>query len=163
MIKLPPGIEIEEIPIEKKYRSITTALVKRIKHIYNAIYERYGDDGLNLIKEVSRNYGLEIAERAKQRIDQPDIKSVALFIIKVFNNIRGNGEVTEFSEDKVIIRVYECPYPFDKPEVCEAHTAMERTLVETLGENLKYNIPKSIPDGDPYCDHVIEYIKSNKD
>lgn len=157
MIKLPPGVEIEEIPIEKRYRSITKALVNRIKHLYDAIYESYGDDGLNLIEEVSRNYGLEIAERAKQKIDQPSIKSVALFIIKVFNNIRGNGEVTEFNEDKVVIRVYECPYPFDKPEVCKAHTTMEKTLVETLGKNLKYSIQKSIPNGDPYCDHVIEY------
>jgi len=159
MIKLPPGIKIEEIPIEKRYRSITKALVKRIKHLYDAIYDRYGSDGLDLIKDVSKEYGLEIAERAKPQIEQPDIESVALFIIKVFNNIRGNGEVVEFNEDRVVIRVYECPYPFDKPEVCEAHTLMEKTLVETLGENLKYSIPKSIPRGDSYCDHVIECIK----
>jgi len=162
VIKLPAGITIEEIPIEKRYRSITTALVKRIKHLYEAIYERYGNDGLKLIKEVSTNYGREIAERAKQKTVQSDIKSVALFIIKVFNNIRGDGEVTEFNKDRVVIRVYECPYPFDKPEICEAHTIMEKTLVETLGKDLTYSIHKSIPKGDAYCDHVIEYTKSTE-
>ena len=160
MIKLPVGIHIEEIPIEKRYRSITKALVRRIKHLYDAIYERYGNDGLSLIRDVSTQYGLEIAERAKRQIEQPNVQSVALFLIKVFNNIRGTGEVIEFTEDRVVIRVYECPYPFDKPEVCEAHTLMEKTLVENLGGNLKYSIHKSIPKGDAYCDHVIEYIES---
>jgi predicted ArsR family transcriptional regulator len=159
MIKLPVGIEIEEIPVEKKYRSITNALIKRIKHLYDAIYERYGSVGLDLIREVSTNYGLEMAERAKQKIKHPDIKSVGLFVIKVFNNLRGNGEVTEFNEDKVVIRVYECPYPFDKPEMCEAHTSMEKALVETLCKDLKYYIDKSIPKGDAYCDHGIERIR----
>ena len=159
MIKLPAGIIIEEIPIENKYRSITTALIKRIKHLYDAIYKRYGSDGLDLILEVSTNYGLEIAERAKLNIEHPDIKSVALFVIKVFNNLRGNGEVTEFNNEKVVIKVYECPYKFDKPEMCEAHTSMEKALVETLCKDLKYYIHKSIPKGDPYCDHVIKRIK----
>ena len=159
MIKLPAGIEIEEIPVEKKYRSITNALIKRIKHLYDAIYEKFGSDGLDLIREVSTNYGLEIAERAKQKIKHPDIESVALFVIKVFNNLRGNGEVTEFNDERVVIRVYECPYPFDKPEMCEAHTSMEKALVENLGKDLKYYIRKSIPKGDAYCDHVIELVK----
>lgn len=158
MIKLPKGIIIEEIPIENKYRSITNALIKRIKHLYDAIYERYGSDGLDLIREVSTNYGLEIAERAKQKIEHPDIKSVALFVIKVFNNLRGNGEVTEFNDKKVVIRVHECPYQFGKPEMCEAHTSMEKALVETLCKDLKYYIEKSIPKGDSYCDHVIERV-----
>ena len=159
MIKLPAGIEIEEIPVEKKYRSITSALIKRIKHLYDAIYEKFGSDGLDLIREVSTNYGLEIAERAKQKIKHPDIESVALFVIKVFNNLRGNGEVTEFNDERVVIRVYECPYPFDKPEMCEAHISMEKALVETLCKDLKYYIHKSIPRGDSYCDHVIELVE----
>ena len=159
MIKLPAGIEVEEVPVEKKYRSITNALIKRIKHLYDAIYERFGSDGLDLIRDVSTDYGLEIAERAKQNMKHPDIKSVGLFVIKVFNNLRGNGEVTEFNEDKVVIRVFECPYPFDKPEMCEAHTSMEKALAETLSKDLKYYIHKSIPKGDDYCDHVIERVK----
>lgn len=157
MIKLPEGVEIEEVPIEKRYRSVTAGLVRRMKILYEEIYKRYGEQGLDLIRDVSRKYGLELAERARKNVKFNDIKSVALYIVRVFNTIRGNGEVTEFSDDRVVIRVYECPYPWETPEVCLAHTTMEKTLVESLGNNLHYSIPKSIPRGDPYCDHVIEY------
>jgi predicted hydrocarbon binding protein len=159
MIELPANVTIEEIPIEKRYKSVTAGLVRRIKILYDAIFEKYGADGLDLIREVGRKYGLEIAERAKKNVKPDDLESVALYVIRIFNTLRGNGKVVEFSKERVVIRVRECPYPWEKPEVCEAHTQMEKTLVETLGANLCYRISSSIPKGDPYCDHIIEYKK----
>lgn len=156
MIELPENIEIEEVPIEKRYKSVTAGLVRRIKILYDAIYEKYGDDGLELIKDVGRKYGMEIAERAKKSVKPDDLESAARYVIRIFNTLRGSGKVVEFSDNRVIIRVWECPYPWEKPEVCEAHTQMEKTLVEALGKNLSYRISKSIPKGDPYCDHIIE-------
>lgn len=157
MIELPKDLKIEEVPIEKRYKSVTAGLVRRIKLLYEAIYEKYGDDGLDLIRDVGRKYGEEIAERAKKRVKSSDIESVARYVIRIFNTLRGSGKVVEFSDKRVVIRVWECPYPWEKPQVCEAHTQMEKTLVETLGKNLRYRIAKSIPNGDSYCDHVIEY------
>ena len=157
MIELPKNVTIEEVPIEKRYKSVTAGLVRRIKLLYEAIYDKYGDDGLELIRDVGRKYGTEIAERAKKRVKDDDIESVARYVIRIFNTLRGNGKVVEFSDKRVVIRVWECPYPWEKPEVCEAHTQMEKTLVESLGKNLCYRISKSIPKGDPYCDHIIEY------
>ncbi len=160
MIELPEGVEIEEVPTEKRYRSVTAGLLKRMKTLYDAIYARYGEEGLDLIREVSRNYGLELVERAERRLQGDDIESVALYLVRIFNTVRGDGRVTEFTDSRVVIRIYECPYPFDKPEICEAHTTMEKTIVETLGRNLSYSIPKSIPKGDPYCEHLIEHLDS---
>lgn len=157
MIELPENLIIEEIPIEKRYRSVTAGLVRRIKILYDAIYKKYGEDGLDLIREVGKEYGLEIAKRAKKKVKTGDIESVARYIIHIFNTLRGNGKVVEFSDERVVIRVWECPYSWETPEMCEAHTQMEKTLVETLGENLCYKIPRSIPRGDPCCDHVIEF------
>jgi predicted hydrocarbon binding protein len=158
MIEFPEDIDIkmEEMPIEKRYKSVTAGLIRRIKILYDAIYEKYGEDGLDLIRDVGRKYGLEIAQRAKTRVKPDDLKSTALYVIRIFNTLRGNGKVVEFSDKRVVIRVWECPYPWETPEVCEAHTQMEKTLVETLGKNLCYRISKSIPKGDPYCDHIIE-------
>jgi predicted hydrocarbon binding protein len=163
MIEFPEDIDIkmEEMPIEKRYKSVTAGLIRRIKILYDAIYEKYGEDGLDLIRDVGRKYGQEIAQRAKERVKPDDLKSVALYIIRIFNTLRGNGKVVEFSDKRVVIRVWECPYPWETPEVCEAHTRMEKTLVETLGKNLCYRISKSIPKGDPYCDHIIEKRKTN--
>ena len=50
MIELPENVKIEEVPIEKRYKSVTAGLVRRIKILYDAIYEKYGEDGLSLIK-----------------------------------------------------------------------------------------------------------------
>jgi hypothetical protein len=157
MIQLPDGVTIEEVPIEKRYKSVTAGLIRRIKILYDAIYEKYGEDGLDLIREVGKKYGVEIAERAKMRVKPDDLESVALYVIRIFNTLRGDGKVVEFSDKRVVIRVWECPYPWETPEVCEAHTQMEKTLVETLGPNLCYRISSSIPKGDSYCDHIIEY------
>ena len=157
MIELPENLEIEEVPIEKRYKSVTAGLVRRIKILYEAIYKKFGEDGLKLIREVGDAYGKEIAERAKKKVKEDDIESVASYIIRIFNTLRGKGKVVEFSKKRVVIRVWECPYPWETPAMCESHTQMEKALVETFGKNLCYKIGKSIPKGDPYCDHVIEY------
>ena len=33
MIDLPPGVRIEDVPVEKKYRSSTAALMNRIRRL----------------------------------------------------------------------------------------------------------------------------------
>ncbi len=159
MIDLPENIKIETVPVEKRYKSVTAGLTRRIKILYEAIYEKYGKDGLELIRDVGNNYALEIAGRAKGKVIFNDLKSVALYIIRIFNTLRGNGKVVEFSNKRVVIRVFQCPYKWQGKDICEAHTQMEKKLVETLGTNLCYKITKSIPRGDAYCDHCIEFTQ----
>ena len=88
-----------------------------------------------------------------------DVRSVGLYLVRVFENINCQGEITEFSDDKVAIKLYQCPYPFDDPKICEAHTTMEEALVTALGDNLEYVITYSIPRGDPFCEHVVKRKK----
>jgi predicted ArsR family transcriptional regulator len=159
MIKVPSGVDFPEIPIDKKYRSAVNGLLKRILTIYQGLVERFGQDGLDFIREVSEKYGTEIAELGKKRVKSDDPKSVGLYLARVFEMINCEGEITEFSDDKVVIRLFGCPYPFDDPEICKAHTTMEEALVKGLGPNLSYTITKSIPRGDSYCEHVITFIK----
>jgi hypothetical protein len=156
MIKLPPGVQVEETPLDDRYRGVLRGLLTRIRGLYEAIYERYGDDGLELIREVSSNYGREIALRARHGGDAWDIKRVGLYLIKVFNNMRSEGEVTEFTDERVAIMVPACPYPFRDPKICAAHTAMERALVKGLNSNLEYDIEQSVPAGDAHCLHVLK-------
>ena len=155
MIKLPSGISIEERPVEIMYKGVLKGLLTRIKGLYEAIYEHYGEDGLELIREVSSGYGKEIAEKVRNENDRWTIKEVGLFLVKVFNNMRSEGEVTEFTDSRVAIKVPTCPYPFEHVEICEAHTSMERALVQGLNPNLDYIIEKSVPAGDPFCLHVL--------
>ena len=47
MIKLPPNVPIDEIPLEVRYRGVLRGLLNRIKGLYEAIYDRYGEEGLD--------------------------------------------------------------------------------------------------------------------
>ncbi|HHE46614.1 MAG TPA: hypothetical protein ENL08_02780 [Bacteroidetes bacterium] len=156
MIKLPPDIEIPDRPLDARYKGVLRGLLTRIKGLYDAIYKRYGDDGLDLIREVSSSYGRDIARRVRGDGDPLPIKDVGLYLVKVFNNMRSEGEVTEFTDKRVAIKVPLCPYPFDKVEICQAHTSMERALVQGLNPDLDYEIELSVPAGDPFCLHVLK-------
>ena len=155
MIKLHKDVQTEEIPIEAMYRSVLRGLLTRIKVLYEAIYNRYGDDGLDLIREVSEQYGNEIAKRVRGKDEPWNINKVGLFLVKVFNNMRAAGEVTEFGKERVSIMVPQCPYPFKDIKICSAHTSMECALVKGLNPGLEYYIEKSVPKGDSFCLHVL--------
>ena len=157
-IILPPGVTLDLPPLEERYASALRGLMKRINSLYNAIVDRFGDDGLDLIREVSTRQGKKIAQSMKERGQPTDIKSVGLFLVRVFENVRGEGEVTEFTEERVAIKIDRCPYPFDRQEICRAHTTMEEQLVKGLNPKLDYVIEKCIPAGDQYCLHVIKIV-----
>ena len=63
--------------------------------------------------------------------------------------------IAELSNDRVVITVGRCPYPFARDEVCRAHTCMEQALVAALDDSLDYRIGRSIPQGDPVCEHIL--------
>jgi hypothetical protein len=157
MVKLPQDVHVPEIPLERKYRSVVAGLTARIKAIYDALYDRFGDDGLQLIEEVSAAYGREIALRAGERVKPNDVKSTALYLLRIFDLVSfiSEPEVTEFTDERVVIRVDKCPYPLERPEICRAHTAMEINLVRTLSPELDYRIGKCVPAGDDYCEHIV--------
>jgi len=157
MILLPQGVEIGEVPIERRYSGVLRGLLTRIKGLYEAIYERYGDDGLELIRSVSSGYGAEIARRSRRGDPPWEIRKVGLYLVKVFDNMQSDGEVTEFTDRRVAILVPRCPYPFEHTQICAAHTSMERALVQGLNPDLDYCIENSIPAGDPFCLHVLKW------
>jgi hypothetical protein len=149
----------EERSLEQRYRSAVAGLYARLRSNYDFLYEKYGDEGLQIIADMSRSYGLEVAGRAKARMKDRGIKSVGEYLLRIFNTVdakEGLTAVAEWGENKVIIKANECPLHFDKCEVCLAHTTMEKTVVEELNPNLTYRIGKSIPAGDPYCEHIVE-------
>ncbi len=155
MIKLPKNLQIEEIPLEAMYRGVLRGLTTRIKVLYETIYTRYGDDGIDLIRDVSEKCGHDIAKKVRGDDESWSISKVGLFIVKVFNNMLSEGEVTEFTENRVSIMVPKCPYPFKDTKICSAHISMECALVHGLNPNLEYHMEKSIAAGDPFCVYVL--------
>ncbi|MBN1566561.1 MAG: hypothetical protein JXA73_01860 [Acidobacteria bacterium] len=148
--------------LEQVYRSAVSGLYGRLRSNYDFLYRKFGDKGLKLIAEMSREYGLGVAKRAKARLAGNDMDSVAEYLLRIFDTVaRGRDLITttERSSGKVIIKVNRCPLDFDIPAMCLAHTTMEKTVVEELNPNLIYRIGKSIPAGDSYCEHILEIKK----
>jgi hypothetical protein len=148
--------------LEQVYRSAVSGLYGRLRSNYDFLYRRFGKDGLKLIEDMSSEYGLSVSKRAKERLANNDLESVAEYLLRIFDTIaRGRDMITtaEKDKDKIIIKVNRCPLDFDVPEMCLAHTAMEKTVVEEINPNLIYRIGKSIPAGDDCCEHILEIKK----
>ena len=152
--------EKDERTLEQVYRSAVSGLYARLRNNYDFIYRRYGNDGLDLIADMSREYGLTIAARAKGKLENTELASVANYLLRIFETVGRSKnnltELVEITDSKVVIKAYQCPLHFDMPAMCLAHTTMEKTVVETLNPKLVYRIGKSIPNGDKYCEHIIE-------
>ncbi len=50
--------------------------MKRLCSLYEAIYERFGDDGLDLIREVSRKFGAGIGMNVRKKHDLKGVDKV---------------------------------------------------------------------------------------
>ncbi|MBZ0266313.1 hypothetical protein K8I28_16770, partial [bacterium] len=109
MIQYPEGVNVAEQPLEESSRRTIRSLLTRILQLYEAIYAKYGDDGLELIESVSREYGSAIGKRA--RGEKPPLKTEAIgtLFIKIFNNIYADGDIESFGPDKVSLLVHRCP------------------------------------------------------
>ncbi|MBN2243905.1 MAG: hypothetical protein JW793_14560 [Acidobacteria bacterium] len=146
--------------IEQVYRSAVSGLYARLRSNYDFLYRKFGDEGIKLIEEMSREYGLSVAERAKSRLENNNLESVAGYLIRIFDTVaRGRDLITTVEEraDRILIRVNRCPLDFDNPAMCRAHTTMEQTVVEQLNPKLTYRIGRSIPAGDAFCEHIVEF------
>ncbi len=152
--------EKDERTPEQVYRSAVSGLYARLKSNYDFIYRKFGDDGIKLIAEMSHEYGLSIAARARNRLKDNDLASVAGYLLRIFSTVgRGENDITELlkeNKSRVVIKALECPLRFTNSQMCLAHTTMEKTVVEELNPDLTYRIGKSIPAGDSYCEHIIE-------
>ncbi len=159
-------LDKDERTLEQLYRSTVNGLYARLRSNYDFIYRKFGDEGIKLIAEMSREYGLSIADRARDRLKSNDLNTVARYLLRIFSTVGwgrdGFTEMVKMDDSRVVIKASECPLHFKNPQMCIAHTAMEKTIVEELNPDLTYRIGRSIPAGDSYCEHIIE-IKSPED
>jgi len=152
--------DIDERNLEQVYRSAVSGLYARLRSNYDFIYRKFGDDGIKLIADMSHEYGLSIAARARNKLKNNNLDSVSTYLMRIFDTVgRGKNGFTELLRvdgSSAVIKVSECPLHFNSPWMCLAHTTMEKTVVEELNPDLTYRIGKSIPAGDAYCEHIVE-------
>jgi hypothetical protein len=158
-MELPPELEFDRPNLEERYRRAVPGYMKRLRDLYEAIEDRFGDEGLDLIRQVSRDYGERIATNLKKNGELKGLAEVGRYMLKVFDMVSDDWEVTEFTKERLVITVYRCPYPFEREAVCRAHTCMEKSLVANLDDDLEHCVGRCIPRGDPVCEHILR-VKS---
>lgn len=154
-MNLPKELSFEPLSPEDKLQKAVPGYMRRIRGLYDALLERFGEDGLELIRDVSRNYGTQIGTNINKKGGLKGVAEVGGYLLKVFDIVSNDWEVREFSEDRMVIAVTRCPFRFEKVEMCLAHVCMEEALVATLDEDLEHNIGQSIPGGDACCEHIL--------
>jgi len=102
--------------LEQVYRSAVSGLYSRLRSNYDFLYRKFGDDGLKLIADMSQEYGLTVAQRAKARLASNDLLSVAEYLLRIFDTVaRGRGLIStiEKGNNRAVITVDRCPLDFD--------------------------------------------------
>jgi len=152
---LPEELDFPRPSIEEKYHRAVPGYMKRIRDLYEAVHDRFGDEGLELIRDVSKEYGTRIAENVSKKEQLRGVSQVGRYLLKVFDMVSDDLEVTESSDERLVIKVRRCPYPFRTEAVCRAHTCMEHALIEGLDPRLVHRVESCIPAGDDFCEHVV--------
>jgi hypothetical protein len=152
---LPEELAFPRLNYASKYHKAVPGYMKRIRDLYEAVYERFGEDGLDLIRDVSAEYGARIGNNVRKKGGLEGVDQVGSYLLSVFDMITEDWEVTEYTGDRVVITVHRCPYAFRNDAICRAHTAMEQSLVRTLDDSLEYRVGCSIPKGDQVCEHIL--------
>ena len=66
-MELPEELSFERLSFAEKYHRAVPGYMRRLCDIYEAVYDRFGEDGLDLIEEVSRKYGTKIGMNVKKK------------------------------------------------------------------------------------------------
>jgi hypothetical protein len=148
-------LEFERLSFEQKYHRAVPGYMKRLRSVYEAVFDRFGNEGLDLIRQVSRDFGERVGTNVVKRCELKGTAQVGRYLLKVFDMVCDDWAIGEFSEERLVITVSRCPYGFTREEICRAHTCMEEALVGSLDGDLEYRIGRSIPQGDPVCEHIL--------
>jgi predicted hydrocarbon binding protein len=121
------------------------------------IYDKLGNEGLELIKKVMYEAGRRVAERHKLagKVKATDLKSVGEFYVSLFNNWLGSVLIPESTDKKVVHRVVACEFGCADKKLCDAMMALDRGIVETLNPELTVVTVKTVSAGEPYCENVV--------
>jgi len=107
--------------LEQRYHSAVAGLYARLRSNYDSLYRKFGDRGIELIAEMSQEYGQEIGRRARQAVKGNDVAAVGGYLLRIFNTVGEGSVVTENSDVRLVIRVDRCPLDFTLPAMCVWH------------------------------------------
>lgn len=134
----------------KFYRDMVGGLCK-------AIYERYGEEGLEIIRGVTGKFGAIQAQSLKRQSNS--LKGAADVQASTVADVGMKLSVTA-TENEVVTIVDKCPFDLDNTcrELCDAFMDFDRALWSGIDPRAELDIQKTVAVGDPQC-VIIAKIK----
>ncbi len=153
----------DEWPVERRWKATGRTRCSYMATLERKVYERFGEEGLDVIKEVWREAADKYFLRGLKAfgIEGDNALSFVLYF-KYAQEIMGyKMELVEAGERRAVLRYHTCHF-FPKPDpvaakLCEeGHFQFEKRAAELLNPKLKVRFTKLQSRGDPYCEMVVE-------
>lgn len=157
-------IFLPDLPMEQLRHFTANGLGRILAATIKPIREKYGEEGLELIRkelyEVGRQRALAMGKYMK--VDPKDARSLARIIDFEDNYLGIKGEWVIYEKNRAMKREYYCPLadPLNGcPEGCYVLEELERGTFDALGAKVKRGkqfFNKVLTAGDPYCEGYFE-------
>jgi predicted hydrocarbon binding protein len=128
-----------------------------IGNLCKAFYEKYGNEAIPIIKNMSEHSGAKSGEMMQSMLKSRDMKSIAE-LFKMWEMMGMKLEVLEVSDDTLRFKTPTCMLGIENTskELCEAMMNSDKAMMGALlGKEVKIEIPKSLAVGDDYCEVVF--------
>lgn len=142
----------------KGFRPMIQNFYEMWGELCKAFYNKYGQDAIPIITEVSARSGAAQAEMIQKMMPVKDMKDLGE-VWKTFDSMMEMGvEIVELTDDKIHFRVPKCIVGIEgtSKELCEAMMTSDAKMASTLmGQEMEMEILKSIAVGDKECELVF--------
>lgn len=121
--------------------------------LIKAIYERFGQEALPIIKDICARQGFSLGLKIKDKLPDNKLSTVAAAFTKSFD--QNLVKVISVSDESFHIRGTKCPFGLENTsrELCEAVMSIDREYFRAaVSEKIDLKINKTVAAGDDYCD-----------
>ena len=128
-----------------------------------ALYEKAGDEGLQIIEQIYGRYGYEVGLGLRKKWNPQDFSEASRQFEKMTNEA-GLPSKVEIKGREACWTSYRCPLGLQNTyrQVCEAVMAMDREIFRALlgleKGKIEIEIQKTVADGDDFCLGVVRMV-----
>jgi predicted hydrocarbon binding protein len=126
-----------------------------------ALYEKAGNEGLEVIKKIYSEYGYDVGLGLKKKWHPRDLSEAS----KQFEKMTNDGDLpseVEVKGNEAHWKANRCPFSLQNTyrPVCEAVMAMDREIFRALlgldKGQVEIEIRKTVADGDEFCLGIVK-------
>lgn len=128
--------------------------------LIKAIYEKFGESALPIIREICRLQGKSLGLKIKTKLTDSKLSTVAKAFSKSYDPKDIN--IVKISDEVFQIQGIKCPFGLENTsrELCEAVMEIDSEYFRTaVSENIELEIIKTVATGDGYCDTIYKFKK----